>query len=160
MARKPYPVAKARRLLDAWIALCVDQPPTEAPITVATAVAHLRAKGITTHRATLAEHDLHHVVAAGKRQQLERGSRRSDAERELYDGQVRLLRTANATLEQQNRALLGEIAVMLHNARRLSVPHEELTAPMTPILPADDDSRGAVRSVATARKPRTRGTGA
>jgi hypothetical protein len=73
---------------------------------------------------------------------------------------VRLLRTANATLEQQNRALLGEIAVMLHNARRLSVPHEELTAPMTPILPADDDGRVAVRSVATARKPRTRGTGA
>ena len=157
MARKPYPVVKARRVLDTWIALRVDQAPDVAPITVAAALEHLNTNKIKTHRSTLSEHDLHLVVAEGKKQQQARGGRQVNAERTLYDEQLRALRTANAQLEQQNRTLLGEIAVMVHNARRLSISHDELTTPMTPILPADDDARLAPRPSAAAPKPAVKG---
>lgn len=157
MARTPYPVAKARRALDTWIALRVDQAPEDAPITVAAALQHLNTSKIKTHRATLSEHGLHVVVAAGKQQQKARGGRQVNAERTLYDEQLRALRSENTQLEQQNRTLLGQIAVMVHNARRLSISHDELTAPMTPILPADDGARLAPRPSAAAPKPGAKG---
>jgi hypothetical protein len=133
MPRKPYPVKKAGAFLEQWIEQRVPKGSDEAPITVAAAVAFLVQKGIKTHRTTLYSKGLNGLIVEGARRQREAdgGGRRSEERRES-EAILDRMREHNALLEKRNRALLGEIATMVFNARRCNVSEEELRRPMTP----------------------------
>src|SRR5580704_6435756 len=112
---------------------CVSPPksPDEAPITAVAAVAHLTAKGIKTHRATLYSKGLNKILVDGiHRQQEEGGGRRLNEERREYEATLDVLREQTRILDQRNRALLGEIAIMIYNARRCNVSEDDLRQPM------------------------------
>lgn len=133
MPRKPYPVQKAKSILDEWIALRIPKSPDEAPITAAAAAAHLSAKGVATHRSTLYSKGINALLIEGaRRQQKEGGGHRIDEERRQYDAVLGTLREENRVLGDRNRALLGEIATIVFNARRCSVSEAELRRPMPP----------------------------
>lgn len=70
------------------------------------------------------------VDGARRQRAADAGGQRS-AERREHDAIVAALREQNALVEKRNRALLGEIATMVFNARRCSVSEEELRRPMT-----------------------------
>lgn len=131
MPRKPYNVTKARRLLREWIALRISKAPTDAPITVDAALAHLAANDCEAHRATLYKHGLQKLVQDGARQQREEGGgRQVESERRQYEAQLATMREEAVVLERRNRALLGEIATLLWNARRLGLREEEMRREM------------------------------
>lgn len=129
MPRKPYPVTKAGHLLEDWLALRVAKSGTDAPITVAGAVAHLNARGIKTHRDTLHKYSLTSLVAAASEEQAKSGPRRSNevaAEAQILAD----LRGENERLSQHNRELLGVIAAMTYNAQRFNISDDELRSEM------------------------------
>lgn len=127
MPRKAYPVKRAQALLEEWIALRVPKSPHEAPITIEAAVAHLKAKSLPTHRSTLHLKGLTKLIAEGSRRQAEEGGgRERDRLREEYEALLSGLRVKNEKLEVRNRELLGVIATMAFNARRLGVSDAEL----------------------------------
>lgn len=145
MPRPAYPVQRARVALEKWIALRIAKSPDEAPITVNSAVAHLVAQGIATHRATLYSKGLHLIVVEAARKQRTGGSR-SAAEQQEFETALNALREQNHLLEQRNRALLSEIATMVYNARRCNVSEDELRRTMPAvdrsISRADTRTRG------------------
>lgn len=145
MPRHPYPVKKAHAMLEHWIALRVPKAADEAPITAAAAVAFLVKQGIKTHRTTLYSKGLHLLIADGAKRQREAdgGGRRSEERRES-EAILDAVREQNALLEKRNRALLGDIATMVFNARRCNVSEEELRRPMTP--PDRSRSRAGAKS--------------
>lgn len=150
MPRKPYPVKKAQALLEHWIELRVPRMPDNAPITAAAAVAFLEEKGIKTHRTTLYSKGLSSIIAkAAARQREGAGSNRRSEERREHDAILATMREHNALLEKRNRALLGEIATMVFNARRCNVSEDELSRTMTPL--DRSRSRAGVKSSRTRR---------
>ena len=131
MPRKPYPVHRAQRLLEQWVALRVAKSSDDAPITAAAAVEFLKTQGILTHRTTLYSKGLNVILAEGAQKQLIGiGNTRESEERRGYEAIVDQLRDENRRLVDRNRALLGEIAVMVWNARRCNVSEDELRQAM------------------------------
>ena len=131
MARTPYNATRARRLLDEWVARAAEKAPEEAAITLANAMAYLKAKRMTTNRATFYKYKLHEVLAEGvARQAAGSGAHAAVVEREAYARQMKDLRTRIAALEEGNRRQLGVIATMTFNARRLGVSDAELNRAM------------------------------
>lgn len=131
MPRPEYNIIKARRVLRDWIAIRIPLDPADAPITIATALEHLAACKVPAHRATFYKHKLHLLVGEGNaKQHQEGGGRQANAERRAYEEQLAVLRKTNEALEARNRVLLGQIAVMVWNAKRYSITHDELMAPM------------------------------
>ena len=133
MPCKPYPVKKATALLEEWIALRIPKSPDEAPITAVAAATYLSAKGVATHRATLYSKGLNALLVEGaRRQEEEGGGHRIEEERRQYDAVLGTLREENRVLGDRNRALLGEIATIVFNARRCNVSEAELRRPLPP----------------------------
>jgi hypothetical protein len=129
MPRKPYPVKRARKLLEEWLSLRVAKSTPDAPITVAAAVAYLVAKKIPTHRDTMHVHGLSALVAVAARRQAEVGGRPPN-ERNEHQKKVDELRAQNERLQNENRELLGLIATILYNARLHNVSEAELRQEM------------------------------
>jgi hypothetical protein len=150
MPRKPYPVKKARALLENWLELRVAKASDEAPITAAAAAVFLESRGIKTHRTTLYSKGLNGIIVdAARRQGAGAGSDRRSEQRREHDAIVAAMREDNTLLEKRNRALLGEIATMVFNARRCNVSEDELRRPMTP--PDRSRSRAGTKSSRTRR---------
>ena len=154
MPRPPFPAAKARRLLEAWIALRLPKSPDDAPINVPHALAYLAEQKITAHRTALYKYKLHELIKTGAHQQRQvGGGARHDAEQQAYQAQLKKLREANATLAEHNRQLRGMIATMTYNAQAKGISDAELHAP----LPVPSAKRGgAAPSSSTPRRTRPR----
>jgi len=131
MARTPYDATRARRLLEGWAAQAADKAPDKAAITLTHALAYLKAKKLGTNRATFYKYKLHEVLAEGvARQAAGAGAHAATVERDAYANQMRELQDRIVQLEAGNRRLLGVIAIMTFNARRLSVSDAELNRDM------------------------------
>jgi hypothetical protein len=131
MPRPPFPVARARRVLEEWLAVAVAMEPAEEPITIDAAIARLAARRITAHRSTIFKYKLNELLDAGRAQQ-EMQSRKhgAGAEAAAYAEQIDELRKKNEMLEARLREQLAVIATMTFNARSLGISEQELTAPM------------------------------
>ena len=145
MPRKPYPVKRARALLEEWVALRVPQAPEEASITAADAISYLHSRGIPTARSTLYSQGLNELVAEGARKQArEGGGRKRDEEWAAYEAKLAELRELNRALDTRKRELLGIIATMTFNARRFNISEAELQAPIP--VPDRSGSRAGRRA--------------
>jgi hypothetical protein len=144
MPRPKYEAAKARRVLREWVATRIPLAPVDAPITVDAALEHLATRGLAAHRATLYAHDLHKVVIEGQQKQRQEGGGSTlDVERRAYEEQLADLRRANVELDAKNRMLLGQVAVMLFNAKANGITHDQLVRPMP--VPDRTESRAGRR---------------
>lgn len=154
MPRPPFPAAKAKRLLEAWIALRIPKSPDDAPIDVPSALAYLAEQKIEAHRSALYKYKLHEVIKAGAHQQRhDGGGARRSAEQQAYQAQLDALRAENATLAEHNRQLRGMIATMTYNARALHISDAELTAPLP--VPSGKGGSGGKTAPAGPRSRRT-----
>lgn len=97
------------------------------------AVAFLAQNGIKTHRTTLYSKGLLAPFYGGSEAQRDAdgGGRRSEEPGETDAIRDTLLQQISQ-LDNRNRALIGEIATLVFNARRCNVSEEELRRPMTP----------------------------
>lgn len=140
MPRPPYPVQRARRVLAEWIAIAKERPADEAPITVEAAQRVLRERDpkLVASRHTLWKHGLTRLLEQGaEAQKAGVGETARASERQGYAERFEAMDARIREVEARNRELLGQIATMTFNARRLNLNAAELRAPM----PKPDRSR-------------------
>jgi uncharacterized protein YhaN len=133
MPRSPYPIQRARRVLAEWIAIAKERPADVAPITVEEAQRVLKEKDpkLAASRNTLWKYGLTRMLEQGaEAQKAGAGETARASERQGYVERFEAMEAQIRGVEARNRELLGQIATMTFNARRLGVNAAELRTPM------------------------------